>query len=77
MRPANGDFERVSEKIEERSKEDREADSTVFMESVSQLEILFSSPIVFFIMISFFVSTSLWVYAEPILSLHLKEHYSV
>lgn len=60
------------EKIEEQSEH-----STVFMQGVTQLEILLSSPILFFIMISFFVSTCLWVYLEPILSLHLKDHFMV
>ena len=51
--------------------------STQLLYGVSQCQIFFSSFTIFFIMLTFFVSTSLWVYAEPVLSLYLKDTWEL
>ena len=47
------------------------------LQGVSQFEILFKNFMIFVIMLTFFVSTCIWVYAEPILSLHLTNNLHV
>jgi fucose permease len=52
-------------------------DSARCLHGVTQLQILFCNFQVFLIMVTFFVCTCLWVFIEPILSLHLVENFQV
>ena len=47
------------------------------LEAVSQCKILCSSVAVLLVMTTFFVSTCLWVYMEPILSIYLMNEFNV
>ena len=44
---------------------------------LNQMMVLFKNPQIFTIFLTFFMSTSLWVYIEPILSLYLIKNYKV
>lgn len=62
----------------QKNKSLKDSDSSVVpLEGVTQFQVLFSSVAVLFVMLTFFVSTSLWVYAEPILSLYLKDEFNI